>query len=66
MGNNAIEFIELVDYCANKCRAAATVFCSTLARHLNNMAGDFPQVYCLTAFYFVFEMYLFFYLDKMP
>ncbi|XVF45726.1 hypothetical protein PTKIN_Ptkin02bG0229600 [Pterospermum kingtungense] len=41
--NNATEFIELVDYCANKCRSASTVFCSTLARHLNNMAGDFPK-----------------------
>lgn len=47
MDNGAIEFVELADYCANKCRAAGTIFCSTLARNLNNMAGDFHQVYCL-------------------
>ncbi|XWS62549.1 hypothetical protein CRYUN_Cryun06bG0020800 [Craigia yunnanensis] len=41
--NSAIEFVELVDYCANKCRAATTVSCSTLARHINDMAGDFHQ-----------------------
>ncbi|XP_017971182.1 PREDICTED: separase isoform X3 [Theobroma cacao] len=43
MDNGAIEFVELADYCANKCRAAGTIFCSTLARNLNNMAGDFHQ-----------------------
>ncbi|KAJ4717002.1 putative Separase [Melia azedarach] len=42
--NSGIELIELVSYCANKCRAAGTIFCSTVAGHLNHIAGDFPQV----------------------
>ncbi|KAA3481325.1 separase-like [Gossypium australe] len=41
--NNAMEFVELVDYCANKCRDAGITFCSTLAKRLNDMAGDFHQ-----------------------
>ncbi|GMI95423.1 EXTRA SPINDLE POLES, RADIALLY SWOLLEN 4, homolog of separase, HOMOLOGY OF SEPARASE 1 [Hibiscus trionum] len=41
--NSAMEFVELVDYCANKCRAARTTFCSTLAEHLNDIAVDFCQ-----------------------
>ncbi|PPD67278.1 hypothetical protein GOBAR_DD35847 [Gossypium barbadense] len=41
--NNAMEFVELVDYCAYKCRDAGTTFCSTLAKRLNDMAGDFHQ-----------------------
>ncbi|GMI87982.1 EXTRA SPINDLE POLES, RADIALLY SWOLLEN 4, homolog of separase, HOMOLOGY OF SEPARASE 1 [Hibiscus trionum] len=41
--NNAIEFVELVDYCAYKCRAVGTTFCSTLVKHLNDIAGDFCQ-----------------------
>ncbi|XP_040943419.1 separase isoform X2 [Gossypium hirsutum] len=41
--NNAMEFVELVDYCAYKCRDAGTTFCSTLAKRLNGMAGDFHQ-----------------------
>ncbi|XVF00736.1 hypothetical protein REPUB_Repub04eG0027100 [Reevesia pubescens] len=43
MDNSAIEFVELADYCANKCRAVSTIFSSTLARHFNDMAGDFHQ-----------------------
>ncbi|XP_022748574.1 separase isoform X3 [Durio zibethinus] len=43
MDNSAIEFVELVDYCANRCRAAGTIFCSALARHLSGIAGDFHQ-----------------------
>ncbi|KAE8698781.1 putative Kinetochore protein ndc80 [Hibiscus syriacus] len=43
LDNNALEFVELVDYCAYKCRAAGTTFCSTLAKHLNDIAGDFRE-----------------------
>ncbi|XWS55202.1 hypothetical protein CRYUN_Cryun10bG0154400 [Craigia yunnanensis] len=43
MDNSAIEFVGLADYCANRCRAAGTIFCTTLARHLNGIAGDFHQ-----------------------
>ncbi|KAE8690720.1 separase-like isoform X2 [Hibiscus syriacus] len=43
LDNNAIEFVELVDYCAYKCRAAGATFCSTLAKHLNDIAGDFRE-----------------------
>ncbi|OMO79315.1 Peptidase C50, separase [Corchorus capsularis] len=43
MDDSAIGFVELADYCANKCRAAGTSFCSTLARHLIKLAGDFHQ-----------------------
>lgn len=39
-----MEFVELVDYCANKCRDAGTTFCSTAAKRLNDMAGDFHPV----------------------
>ncbi|KAA3480135.1 separase-like [Gossypium australe] len=42
--NNAMEFVELVDYCANKCRDGGITFCSTLAKRLNDMAGDFHQI----------------------
>ncbi|KAA3480154.1 separase-like [Gossypium australe] len=41
--NNTMEFVKLVDYCANKCRDAGITFCSTLAKRLNDMAGDFHQ-----------------------
>ncbi|KAA3480136.1 separase isoform X2 [Gossypium australe] len=43
--NNAMEFVELVDYCANKCRDGGITFCSTLAKRLNDMAGDFHQLF---------------------
>ncbi|OMO79929.1 Peptidase C50, separase [Corchorus capsularis] len=43
MDDSAIAFVELADYCANKCRAAGSSFCSTLARHLIKLAGDFHQ-----------------------
>ncbi|OMO77130.1 Kinetochore protein Ndc80 [Corchorus capsularis] len=43
MDDNAIGFIELADYCANKGRAAGTSFCSTLAGLLIRLAGDFHQ-----------------------
>ncbi|KAK8668366.1 hypothetical protein V6N13_105823 [Hibiscus sabdariffa] len=43
INNNAIEFVELVDYCAYKCRAAGTTFCSTLVKLLNDIRGDFRQ-----------------------
>ncbi|KAH9685965.1 Separase [Citrus sinensis] len=42
--NTGIELVELVSYCANKCRTAGTIFCSTVAGHLNHIGGHFPQV----------------------
>lgn len=44
--NTGIELVELVSYCANKCRTAGTIFCSTVAGHLNHIGGHFPQVSC--------------------
>ncbi|KAJ0007712.1 hypothetical protein Pint_29731 [Pistacia integerrima] len=44
LGNSGIELVELVSYCANKCRATCTFFCGTVAGHLDNIAGDLPQV----------------------
>ncbi|XP_058007009.1 separase isoform X2 [Hevea brasiliensis] len=39
--NWRIEFAELVSYCANKCLTASAIFCSTFAKHLDVLAGDF-------------------------
>ena len=47
MENNSTEFIELVSYCANKCRITSKDLCTAVALHLNKMAGDFRQVSCL-------------------
>ena len=47
MGNTFIEFVELVSYCANKCRITSKDLCTAVALHLNKMAGDFRQVSCL-------------------
>lgn len=47
MENLGIEFVELVSYCAKKCRTRRTVFWNTVAEHLNDLAGDFCQVSCL-------------------
>ncbi|CBI23880.3 unnamed protein product, partial [Vitis vinifera] len=44
MGNTFIEFVELVSYCANKCRITSKDLCTAVALHLNKMAGDFRQV----------------------
>ncbi|XP_031277684.1 separase [Pistacia vera] len=44
LGNSGIELVELVSYCAYKCRATCTFFCGTVAGHLDNIAGDLPQV----------------------
>ncbi|KAL5787518.1 hypothetical protein ACOSP7_004467 [Xanthoceras sorbifolium] len=44
MDDCGLEFVELVAYCANKCRTAGTNFCGTVAGHLNEIAAGFPQV----------------------
>lgn len=50
MENAIVEFLELVCYCANKCRTANVNFCGAVATHLNklttshNFCGDFNQV----------------------
>ncbi|XP_015580756.1 separase [Ricinus communis] len=41
--NLEIEFVQLVSYCADKCRTASTNFCSTVEAHLNNIADVFCQ-----------------------
>lgn len=46
LNNSGIELVELVSYCANKCRATCTFFCGTVAGHLDHIAGDLPQVSC--------------------
>ncbi|KAK2664690.1 hypothetical protein Ddye_003264 [Dipteronia dyeriana] len=44
MDDCGMEFIELVAYCANKCRTVGTNFCGTVAGHLNFIVVGFPQV----------------------
>ncbi|XP_058191839.1 separase isoform X2 [Rhododendron vialii] len=44
MKNTIMEFIELVDYCANKCRTATRTLCSPLATYVTKLAGEFSQV----------------------
>uniref|UniRef100_A0A2N9IGR6 separase n=1 Tax=Fagus sylvatica TaxID=28930 RepID=A0A2N9IGR6_FAGSY len=39
-----IEYVELVSYCANKCRTASANLSITMATHLNKIAGDSHQV----------------------
>ncbi|KAM7250817.1 hypothetical protein ACFE04_022700 [Oxalis oulophora] len=39
-----MEFVELVSYCANKCRASGTIRCSSIAGYLIELADDFSQV----------------------
>ncbi|GAV67376.1 Peptidase_C50 domain-containing protein [Cephalotus follicularis] len=43
MDNNGIEFVELVSYCATKCRNAGTNLCNSVARYLIDITGDFHQ-----------------------
>ncbi|CAI0439202.1 unnamed protein product [Linum tenue] len=43
-GNWQLEFIDFVSYIASKCHRASTVFCSTVAGHLNDLADDLSQV----------------------
>ncbi|CAN1263571.1 ESP1 [Linum perenne] len=43
-GNWQVEFVDLVSYCANKFQFASAIFCSTVARHLNDLADDLSQV----------------------
>lgn len=63
MGNSLIEFLELVSYCANKCRMTRKDCCIAVALRLNKMADDFCQVsylhYLLTFSYHT-EFYSFF------
>ncbi|KAJ7946655.1 putative Separase [Quillaja saponaria] len=45
--NNGIEFIELVSYCANKCRSTNASFCGNVARSLNEITDilhDLPSL----------------------
>ncbi|KAL4588484.1 hypothetical protein LXL04_001375 [Taraxacum kok-saghyz] len=39
-----VDFLELVDYCAVKCRNATVNLCSAVATHLNKLASEFSQV----------------------
>ncbi|KAL1336318.1 hypothetical protein HN51_030706 [Arachis hypogaea] len=43
-GSAGIEFIELVNYCANKCQPANASFCNTFAAYLNKIAERFQKV----------------------
>jgi separase len=47
MENTGKEYVELVSYCANKCRTTSANLCITMATHLNKLAGDSHQVSCL-------------------
>ncbi|KAK7839536.1 separase [Quercus suber] len=42
--NTGIEYVELVSYCANKCRTSSANLRITMATHLNKIAGDSHQV----------------------
>ncbi|KAF3975524.1 hypothetical protein CMV_001236 [Castanea mollissima] len=42
--NTGIEYVELVSYCANKCRTSSANLSITMATHLNKIAGDSHQV----------------------
>lgn len=51
MKNTTIYFMELVDYCANKCRTVTRSLCCPLATYVTNIAGEcsqvfFGQLYC--------------------
>ena len=52
--NTGIEYVELVSYCANKCRTASANLSITMATHLNKIAGDSHQVSCLFSIYCAF------------
>ena len=49
--NTGIEYVELVSYCANKCRTSSANLSITMATHLNKIAGDSHQVSCLCSIY---------------
>ncbi|GLT85957.1 hypothetical protein SLE2022_041220 [Rubroshorea leprosula] len=53
--NGGVEFVELVAYCAIKCRTAGAIFCSTLARHLKGLLDDFHQT--ATPFHLILWLY---------
>ncbi|KAL7205879.1 hypothetical protein ACSBR2_018738 [Camellia fascicularis] len=44
MESTTMEFLELVYYCANKCRIATRDLCSAFATYLSKIAGEFCQV----------------------
>lgn len=48
--NTGKEFVELIAYCAKKCRTTNTNLCSIIGSHLNELAGDFHQVSYLYSF----------------
>ena len=52
--NTGIEYVELVSYCANKCRTSSANLSITMATHLNKIAGDSYQVSCLCSLYCAF------------
>nr|GEU88271.1 separase isoform X1 [Tanacetum cinerariifolium] len=39
-----VNFLEFVDYCANKCRNATVDFCGAVATHFKKLANDYSQV----------------------
>lgn len=39
-----VDFLDLADYCANKCRIATVNICGAVAAHFVKLAGDFSQV----------------------
>lgn len=51
MENTGKEFVELIAYCAKKCRTTNTNLCSIIGSHLNELAGDFHQVSYVCSFF---------------
>ncbi|CAL8997984.1 unnamed protein product [Prunus brigantina] len=49
------EFVELIAYCAKKCRTTNTNLCSIIGSHLNELVGDFHQV--RTPFHLILRLY---------
>ncbi|KAL5564053.1 hypothetical protein UlMin_033800 [Ulmus minor] len=53
--DNGMEFIDLVAYCANKCRVLNANFCHTIGVCLNKIAGDFHKI--VTPFHLIMRLY---------
>ncbi|KAK9290720.1 hypothetical protein L1049_008894 [Liquidambar formosana] len=45
MESTATEFLEIVSYCADKCRNASTNLCIAVATHLDKIAANYRQVF---------------------
>ncbi|XP_052179939.1 separase isoform X3 [Diospyros lotus] len=53
--SSVMEFLELVCYCANKCRSATRHLCSALAAHLSKVANEYCEV--LSPFHLILRLY---------